>query len=180
MLQLKRCLIRPWRADDADSLVESADDLRIWRNLRDHFPHPYTHEDASRWLAELTRALAPTQFAIDIDSKAIGGIGVAIQPDVFQHSGEIGYWLGVNHWGQGIATEAVRAVSDWAFASLGLKRLFAGVFDWNPASARVLEKAGYTLEGRLRSAVVKAGHNMDQFIYGRLAGDPRPDELAPD
>jgi ribosomal-protein-alanine N-acetyltransferase len=174
MLWLQRCVIRPWKDDDVESLVESADDLRIWRNLRDHFPHPYTRDDAVRWLGAVAQEVMPTQFAIEVDGKASGGIGVAVQPDVFRHSAEIGYWLGVGHWGRGIATEAVCAVSDWAFTRLNVTRLFAGVFDWNPASARVLEKAGYSLEGRLRGAVVKGGHSMDQFIYARLASDPPP------
>src|SRR4029078_9643353 len=86
--------------------------------------------------------------------------------DVFHRSAEIGYWLGEPFWGRGIASEVLRAVTDYAWATLDVIRLEAGVFSWNPASARVLEKAGYTLEGRLRQAVVKHGRVGDRLIYG--------------
>ncbi|HUB08911.1 MAG TPA: GNAT family protein [Myxococcales bacterium] len=171
MLALQRCLVRPWRPEDVESLAESADDLRIWRNLRDRFPHPYTRADAEAWIAANAGLEAPTNFAIEVNGKAVGGIGVTVQPDVYRHSAEIGYWLGVAHWRKGIATEAVGAVSEWAFRTLGIHRLYAGVFGWNPASARVLEKAGYQLEGRLRAAATKAGETVDVYLFARLADD---------
>ncbi|MHB8418258.1 MAG: GNAT family N-acetyltransferase [Myxococcales bacterium] len=174
MLTLQRSLVRPWRPEDVDSLAEHADDLRIWRNLRDRFPHPYTRADAEAWIAANARLEAPTNFAIEVGGRAVGGIGVTPQQDVFRHSAEIGYWLGVAHWRKGIATEAVGAVSEWAFQGLGVHRLYAGVFAWNRASARVLEKAGYRLEGRLREAAVKAGETVDLYVFARLAGPPKP------
>lgn len=173
MLALQRSVIRPWRPEDRDSLAENADDLRIWRNLRDHFPHPYTRADAERWIAASAGQEPPSNFAIEVDGRAVGGIGLTVQSDVYRHSAEIGYWLGVSHWGRGIATEAVGAVSEWAFRNLDVVRLYAGVFAWNPASARVLEKAGYQLEARLRQAVTKAGETVDAYLYARLAeGQP--------
>ena len=90
------------------------------------------------------------------------GIGVA---GVNRRSAEIGYWLGEPFWGQGIATKAVGALTDYAYAHLDLIRLYATVFEWNPASARVLEKAGYAHEGRLRKSVTKDGKIIDQLLY---------------
>ncbi len=90
------------------------------------------------------------------------GIGVA---GVNRHSAEIGYWLGEPFWGQGIATKAVRALTEYAFAHLDLVRIYGTVFEWNPASARVLEKAGYTHEGRLRKSITKDGKIIDQLLY---------------
>jgi RimJ/RimL family protein N-acetyltransferase len=101
----------------------------------------------------------------------VGGIGLDLQADVHRHSAEIGYWLGAAHWGHGIATEAVRAVTAHGFSALDLCRIFAGVFAWNPASGRVLEKAGYTLEGRLRQAVIKDGQALDVVVYAILRED---------
>jgi RimJ/RimL family protein N-acetyltransferase len=78
---------------------------------------------------------------------------------------ELGYWLAQPYWGRGITTGAVRAVTEWAFDTWQLNRVWAGVFAWNPESARVLEKAGYALEGRLKHSAVKDGEPVDELIY---------------
>jgi RimJ/RimL family protein N-acetyltransferase len=106
-----------------------------------------------------------TSYAIVVDGEAVGGIGIVLQPDVFRRSAEIGYWLGEQYWGRGIVTEALRALTEYAFANFDLCRIYAGVFESNPASMRVLEKAGYAFEGRMKKAVTKDGKTMDDFIY---------------
>ncbi len=106
-----------------------------------------------------------THFAIEVEGEAAGSIGLELGEDVARRSAEIGYWLGEAHWGRGIATEAVRTVTAYGFEQLDLVRIFANVFAWNPASMRVLEQAGYVLEGRLRSAVTKDGETIDQLAY---------------
>ncbi len=164
-LRLKRCVLRPWRDGDEDPLVRHANNRKVWINLRDRFPHPYTLADARAWIA-LTRHLpADTQFAIEVDGEAAGGIGLDLGQDVHRRSAEIGYWLGEAFWGRGLATEALCALTEFGFVRFDLCRIFACVFEWNPASARVLEKAGYRLEGRLRRSVIKAGRTIDQLIY---------------
>jgi len=162
--------IRSWRRSDESSLVRYADNRNIWINLRDRFPHPYRRTDARAWLAHVAEDRPETNFAIDVDGEAVGGIGFHIQEDVHSLSAEIGYWLGEPFWGRGIATQAVRALSAHAFHAHGLARIYAFVFEWNPASARVLEKAGFTLEGRLRRSVTKDGRTIDQFLYAIVAG----------
>ncbi len=102
-------------------------------------------------------------------NEVIGGIGLTLQRDVHRRSAEIGYWLGEPFWGRGIAAEALAAVSEYAFAEHDLVRLFACVYEGNPASARVLEKAGYVCEGRLRKSVTKAAQTLDQFLYARIS-----------
>ncbi|MBI4537507.1 MAG: GNAT family N-acetyltransferase [candidate division NC10 bacterium] len=164
-LALPNCIIRSWQPADAGAIVRHANDRRIWLNLRDRFPHPYTPTDADRWIRDATSAPPETQFAIAVGGEAAGGIGLELRSDVCRGSAEIGYWLGAAYWGRGIATEAVRAVTAYGFSRLGLRRIFAGVFEWNPSSMRVLEKAGYSLEGRLRQAVLKDGRVLDAFLY---------------
>jgi [ribosomal protein S5]-alanine N-acetyltransferase len=165
VLILTRSTLRAWAAGDEVSLVRHANNRNVWRNLRDAFPHPYTAADAKRWIETANPTTPITNFAIVVDGAAVGGIGLVLREDVFRRSAEIGYWLGEEFWGRGIATEAVRAVTDYAFATFDLCRLYAGVFDWNPASSRVLEKAGYELEARMKKSVTKDGETIDELIY---------------
>jgi RimJ/RimL family protein N-acetyltransferase len=164
---LKSCRVRSWEWQDRDSIVRHANNRKVWINLRDRFPHPYTKKDATTWLDVVVGAKPETNFAIAVDHEAIGGIGFSVQPDVGRRSAEIGYWIGEEFWGRGIASEALSAVSEYAFANYDLCRLFAHVFDWNPASTRVLEKAGYVFEGRMRKSVTKDNQTIDQLMYAR-------------
>ena len=164
-LDLGSFIIREWRRGDEPSLARNANNRKVWINLRDAFPHPYTMEDARRWVEKAGSEYPLTSFAIVVDKEAVGGIGIVLQPDVFRRSAEIGYWLGEEYWGRGIVTEALRALTDYAFANFDLCRIYAGVFESNPASMRVLEKAGYEFEARMKKAVTKDGKTMDDFIY---------------
>ena len=96
------CRIRSWRAGDEPSLARHADNRKIWLNVRDRFPHPYTLADAESWLAKVTAAEPETQFAIEVDGEAAGGVGLFLQEDVSRFSAEIGYWLGEAYWGRGL------------------------------------------------------------------------------
>jgi RimJ/RimL family protein N-acetyltransferase len=167
-LKLSRCTLRPWRAGDGASLVRYANNRNVSGNLKDRFPFPYTAADATAWIAHASGHMPIVTFAIVVDGEAVGGTGIELGADVFHRSAEIGYWLGEPFWGRGIATEVLRALTDYAWATFDIIRLEAGVFSWNPASARVLEKAGYTLEGCLRQGVVKQGRVGDRLIYGLL------------
>ena len=163
------CKLRAWRPGDEAALVKYANNRNIWINLRDRFPHPYAMDDAIAWVQSVKDQRPVTNFAIatatDNDDEAIGSIGLTLQEDVHRRSGEIGYWLAEPFWGRGITTRAVRALTEYAFANFDLVRLYANVFEWNPASGRVLEKAGFTLEGRLRKNITKDGNTIDQFVY---------------
>jgi RimJ/RimL family protein N-acetyltransferase len=167
-IALERCLVRSFEPGDPPSIARHANDPLVARNLRDRFPHPYTEQDGVEWVAFARSAQPETAFAIEVGGAAVGGVGVEIKDDIFRRTAELGYWLGREHWGRGIATEVVRAVSDWAFNNLDIARLYAGVFESNTASARVLEKAGFLYEGRLRKAVTKDGQTLDELIYARV------------
>ncbi len=168
-IQLDSCKLRPWREGDEDSLVRHADDVDVWRNLRDRFPHPYTIEDAREWI-ELNAGQDPVlNFAIEVEGAAVGGIGLIPGEDIYRRTAELGYWLGRACWGRGIMTEAVRAMAGYAFTRLDLDRLFACLFPWNLASVRVLEKTGFRCEARLEQAAVKDGRTVDQLLYALVA-----------
>ncbi len=170
-IPLETCTIRSWRKDDADSIARLANNRAVWRNLRDRFPHPYARKDARSWIRTARRADPQTFFAIDVEGEAVGGIGLHPQSDILRRSMEIGYWLGEPYWGRGIATQVVVAMTRYAFEHFDIARLYGYVFEWNPASGRVLEKAGYRLEGRLRKAVTKNGRTMDMLVYGFTEDD---------
>jgi len=167
--RLERCVLRPWRRGDEPSLARHANNRKVWRNLRDAFPHPYTIDDAHAWIASIVDVAPVRNFAIEVGGSAAGGIGVAPFADVHARSAEIGYWLAEEHWGRGIATEAVRAATSYAFGSLGVVRVQAAVFAWNEASMRVLEKCGYAREGVLAKSVFKDGELIDSVLYAILA-----------
>ena len=167
-LRLQRSTLRPWRPGDAEALVRNADDREVWRNMRDAFPHPYTLADARQWL-ELAGAMDPVRFfAIEVEGEAAGGIGIGPFTDVYRRSGEIGYWLGRRFWNRGIVSEAVHAITEYAFGPLDLVRVQTGVFEWNTASMRVLEKCGYAREGVQRRAVFKDERFADCVLFARL------------
>ena len=167
--------IREWRPADAADLARLADDREIWLGLRDLFPHPYGIGDAVAFIALAGSMDAQTYFAIDVDGVLAGGIGYTSRTDVERIGAEVGYWLGRAFWGRGIATAALRLVTARAFAAdPGLRRLWAVPFVTNIASARVLEKAGYTREGTLRQSAIKDGRVLDQWMYAILREECPP------
>ena len=173
-LLLKTCTVRSWQWRDRDAIVRYANNRKVSINLRDRFPYPYTARDARNWLDVVVDQKPLTDFAIDVAGEAVGGIGFTPQHDVERRSAEIGYWLGEEFWGRGIATEALVAVTDRAFSNYDVCRLYAHVFDWNGASARVLEKAGYVFEGRMQKSVTKNGQTIDQLMYAIIREQDSP------
>jgi RimJ/RimL family protein N-acetyltransferase len=153
---------------DAGSVASVANDRRIWVQLRDLFPHPYKVADAEAFIGRVAAIDPPLALAIVVEGRAVGGVGLEPMTDVNRRTAEIGYWIGAAFWGRGVATEAVALATDWAFRAHGLVRIFAQPFARNFASRRVLEKAGYQLEGTMRSSAIKDGEVLDQCMYARL------------
>lgn len=161
-------VIRQWKNEDLQELVTQANNINVWNNLRNYFPHPYTEEHGKAWLEKVVDALPAINMAIEADGKLAGGIGLILNGDVYIKSAEVGYWVGEKFWGKGIATEAVRQMTEYAFYYFDLVRLYAEVFETNKASMRVLEKNGYYLEGVRRKAVFKNDVLMDDYIWVKL------------
>ncbi len=164
-ITLKQSVLREWRYTDKLSLIRHADNIKVARMVKDRFPYPYDEKAADDWLMLVTAENPQTNFAITANDAVVGGIGFDTPGDIFRRSAEIGYWLGEEYWGRGIMTEAVRAVTDFAFTNFDICRVYAGVFANNPASVRVLEKAGYQFEGRLRKSITKFGQTIDQLVF---------------
>ncbi len=160
-------MLRPWQADDLDSLILHANDEWVSRTVSDRFPFPYTSKDAEAFLAEPTKPPAIV-LAIDIDGAAVGGIDVRPGAAELRIGAEIGYWLARHHWGRGIMSRVVTSWCEYLFSHYGFERLQATIFSNNPASARVLEKSGFAREGILRRAVIKDGAILDLWMYAML------------
>jgi RimJ/RimL family protein N-acetyltransferase len=170
-LTLSKSTIRSFRPTDAASLTKHVGTYSVARNMS-AIPHPYSLKCAEEWIATASGRTPETHFAIAMDDEVIGGIGVEVgdpgRPGVCDHCAEIGYWLGESFWGRGIMSEAVVALTEWAFTELGLIRLHAPVYARNPASARVLSKAGYEFEGRQRARYFKDGEFIDGLMFAKI------------
>lgn len=168
VIQLEGARLRPWRAEDAGSLVKHANNPRIASNLRDGFPYPYTPQDAKKWLGMVGDNREDIILAIEVKGEAAGGIGLHGHKDVYRYNGEIGYWLSERHWGKGIMTHAVSAMVEYAFTTTRWIRLFACIFENNTGSMRVLAKNGFIHEAVHKHAVMKEGRLMDEHLYALL------------
>jgi RimJ/RimL family protein N-acetyltransferase len=158
--------LTPFRHDDAGSLVELLCDEQIHGTML-RMPYPYTLADAVRFLETAAKPseLNP-RFAIRRQGQLIGGFGLDRGEAQWEaHAAEIGYWLGRPFWGQGIMTAVVGAAAGHAFEQLNLRRLTAGIFSPNPASARVVEKCGFVEEGLLRGKFMKGGELIDVRLF---------------
>jgi len=167
-LDCGNCVVRSWRPEDAAAIARYANNPNIACFVRDRFPHPYTLTDAEAFLAANTKRVPEVNFAIEVNGEAVGGIGLMLGTDIERVSSEIGYWLGEPFWGRGIATAALSAVTEHGFRAFDLTRIFALPFANNPASMRVLEKAGYTRDALLRRAIIKNGQVLDLYLYSQV------------
>lgn len=161
-------VLRAWRDDDLEALLEHADDPQVPRGLSERFPHPYTRADGLAFLAGDVVDLDHPVLAIEIDSQACGSVAVRPGGGERAHAAELGYWLGRRHWGRGAMSAVVGCYLDWVVPALGLLRVEANVLDSNPASARVLEKNGFQPEGLRRAAVRKPDGLHDLRVFARL------------
>lgn len=159
------CVVRDWKRGDEWDLVQSANNPNVSRYLTDRFPSPYTLADAYAWIDLNEAKRGNTNFAVEAGGRVAGGIGYALGMYEMRMTATIGYWLGEPYWGRGIATAALKALTEHAFEAHKLRRIASVVMAPNAASARVLEKAGYVREGIMRSAVVKNGDVHDLFLY---------------
>lgn len=179
--------VRPLKLSDVPVFARAGNNKKIWDNLRNRMPHPYTEEAARWWISftseeanlqrsgewtEETGSQGPavhTGYAITINDEAVGSIGLDFGTDVYFRKAEVGYWLSEEHWGKGIMGAVVPAFVQWAWRTFGiLVRLEAEIYERNVGSRRIVEKAGFVEEGRRKCALVKNGMLLDAVLYGLL------------
>ena len=161
--------LRHWRHDDADALVCLANNKKIWNQLRDYFPYPYTLAHAQKWISSHTGKINSTHFVITADNKLAGAISLIPREDIYRCSAEIGYWIGEPYWGKGIATEAVKKILEFAEQDFPhIVRIYAEILASNKASFRVLEKNGFYLESERKNAVIKNNVIGNDTVWVKL------------
>ncbi len=164
------CTIRKWKISDAKDLSVALSNPKILKNLRDGLPYPYTEKDGEEYITAMLSADENNTFAfaIALDDKVIGSIGIFRQENIHRQTGELGYYISEDYWGKGIMTEAVRQICGYVFENSDIIRIYAEPFAYNIASCKVLEKAGFKYEGTLRSNAVKNGKVIDMKMYSLL------------
>ena len=165
---MSKIVLRPWQKEDAQALAAIANNRKVWDNVRDFFPTPYTVLDAEQWLDSIRKTRPFLNFAILYQGRIAGNIGIVPKEDVYRMSVEIGYFVGEEFWGKGIATEATRLLVEYIEQEFNVVRIYAEVFETNKASMRVLQKNGFYLEGIRRKAVIKNGEIMDDYVWVKL------------
>jgi len=162
--------LEQWRRDFIPDVAKYANNQKIADKLRDAFPFPYTFADAEWYVNHCIKKGDTGQLcrAIVINGECVGSIGIFVGSDVYRKSGEFGYWLGEPFWNGGIMTEAVRRICKEAFEHFDMIRIFAEPFAHNEGSRKVLEKAGFTLEGVMKNSVCKHDMIYDSCLYALL------------
>ncbi len=163
-------VLREWREDDLGSIAENANNINVWNNLRDFFPHPYTFADATAFFEVIKTRPYQQEFVIVVDGKAVGNIGFYPQGnDVERFSAEIGYFIGEPYWGRGIMGDAVKVlVEEYIFVHTPIVRVFTAVYEYNIGSQRVLEKAGFDRIGIFHKAAYKNGRFINEVAFERV------------
>ncbi|KAK4547846.1 hypothetical protein LTR36_010565 [Oleoguttula mirabilis] len=179
--------LRNWRRSDVLSSVRHLNDEKVWNNLRNRIPHPYTEADATEWInfcqgtshhvrsgkwtsenGSEGPAVSPS-YAITINDEAVGGIGLDFKDDIYFRTAEVGYWLGAEHWGKGVMSKVTPAFVEWAWQTFDiLVRLNAETAESNAVSGKVLEKAGFKYEGRRPNMACKNGEMRTTLVWGAL------------
>lgn len=164
------CKIRKWKLTDAKDIAVALSNKKIQDNLRDGLPYPYSEQDGVDYISSMLSANANETFAfaITLDDKAIGSIGVFRQQNIHRQTAEMGYYIAEEYWGKGIMTDAVKQICKYVFKNSDILRIYAEPFAYNAGSCRVLEKAGFQYEGTLRNNAVKNGKVIDMKMYSLL------------
>lgn len=158
-------ILRPWTINDLDSLIGFANNNNIAKFMTNKFPHPYTREAGENFIAYAIQGNPVNIFAIEVEGKAVGGIGIHPSSDIECKNAEMGYWLAEPYWGNGIITSAIKQMIVYGFKNFDINRIFARPFGTNIASQKVLEKAGFVLEATFNKALFKNGEYLDELVY---------------
>ncbi|MDO5560240.1 MAG: GNAT family protein [Oscillospiraceae bacterium] len=164
------CKIRKWSLSDAHELAQILGNTNVQNNLRDGFPLPYTDNDAAEYIRSVLndKERSVFAFAVTLDDKVVGSIGIFRKDNIHFRTAEMGYCLSEPYWGRGIASAAVKLACSLVFENSDIIRIFAEPFADNAASCRVLEKCGFEYEGTMKSNAVKNSQIIDMKLYALI------------
>lgn len=165
-------VIREWRKEDKQPLLQLVNNKKIWDNVRDRLPFPYTEKDADEWLG-LNIGIKPVlNFVIEVDGQFAGSIGMVPKEDVHRCNMEIGYWIGEPFWNKGVVTKAIALLEPLIWKNFPhVTRIYADVYEHNIASMKALEKNGFHLEAIHKKAVIKNNLLLDEHLWVKLRAD---------
>ncbi len=160
--------LRKLHISDAPKIALMLNNKKIWDQLRDYIPFPYTEKDGEEFIAFVHSQSSQQVFGIlNKEDELCGVVGLVVQSGIYRISAEIGYWLGEDYWGQGIMSKAVELITNYGFDELKLERIYTSVFEFNKASIRILEKNGYEKEGVFKKALIKNGNIVDEHRFAK-------------
>ncbi len=159
--------LKKWSKDFINDIAFHANNKQIAVNLRDAFPYPYTKKDAKVFISSCMANEGKTQLsrAIIVNDEAVGSIGITLGKDVFSKSAEVGYWLSEQYWDRGIMSSALQKICEEAFEIFDIVRIYSQPFYFNYPSRKVLDNAGFTLEGIMKNGIYKNGEISDYCMY---------------
>lgn len=173
ILTTKRLLLRPFDLSDSKQVQELANDKKIYDTTL-LIPYPYPDGLAEKWIADHKEEFEKNShiiWAITLieDNKLIGAIGLNLNP-IFE-KGEFGFWIGVDYWNNGYASEALSEIIRFGFEELRLNKIYAHHFANNPSSGKVMIKNGMKQEGYLREDIIKDYKYIDVVLYSILRNE---------
>lgn len=160
--------LRNWTLEDASRLATIGNHKSIFDNLTDGFPSPYTLEDAKKYIAKAQAQDKNLMLAICFQDIIVGSIAAIFQSDIYRKNVVIAYFIAEDYWRKGIATQAIQMITEYVFQNYDIMRISAEPFEKNIGSRKALEKAGFQLEGILRSNVFKNGEILNSCMYSKL------------
>ena len=159
-------VLRPWHLRDYINLAFNANSFNISKHLRDLFPFPYSENDAIQFISSvLDKKGLTTDFAIEIDGKAVGGIGFYVMDDIYRVNAEIGYWIGESYQRKGVLSEALPLVCQYIFNNTEVLQIVAPVISGNKGSMRLLLKSGFVEKAVLPNYLIKNGEIKDEHLF---------------
>lgn len=163
--------LRSFDSSDIRELAVLLNNKKIWDQVRDYLPHPFSEADAEEYIHAKAHQKPMLTFAIESQNKLVGNISLKPQEDIYRHSAELGYWIGEPYWGNGFATKAIQQIVKYGFEELKLARIYATVMEGNPGSMKVLINSGFKSEGISRKGFIKNKVYLDEHRFGILNPD---------
>ena len=160
--------LRPFSKADIKSIVKYANNKNVAAGLREIFPSPYTKDDARWWIEHGQFEANSYNLAIAYQSECIGSVGIGLVEGLDENTVEMGYWLGEPYWGRGIATFAIKLMTDKVFTQFKLKQILALVAGPNRGSMKALEKNGFRCVAIRKNAIQVRAGLFDEHKYVKI------------